>query len=390
MTAPVARDPDFVPGLEGVVAFESEIAEPDKDGGALRYRGVDIDDLVGHKDYAQVWGLLVDGSFAPGLPPAEPFPVPVHSGDIRVDVQSALAMLAPATGVMRPAAGHLRRARAREDARPRLRHDLVVRGPGRPRAGLCRWCRRSGWTRLQRRSPSGSWSAGAASPDPKHVKPRWTPTGSSGAEHGMNASTFTARVIASTGADVAAACLSSCGGRDVRPAARRRAGPGARSMIEEVERHRRRRRLREGGAGPRRSADGLRPPGLPGRGSRGPGCCGARPRSWARAAVRGGRGAGARRRSGRAARPSATRTGRAGARTWSSGRPIVLDFAEVPPSHVHLDVHLCPHGGLVGAHHGAEAHWASLVRPSGPLRRAQARARCGRWKASPEVLDQDN
>jgi len=38
---------DFKPGLEGVIAFESEIAEPDKEGSALRYRGVDIDDLVG-------------------------------------------------------------------------------------------------------------------------------------------------------------------------------------------------------------------------------------------------------------------------------------------------------------------------------------------------------
>jgi citrate synthase len=99
MTAPVAKDPNFVSGLEGIVAFESEIAEPDKEGGALRYRGVDIEDLVGNKDYAQVWGLLVDGSFHPGLPPAEPFPVPVHSGDIRVDVQSALAMLAPYWGL---------------------------------------------------------------------------------------------------------------------------------------------------------------------------------------------------------------------------------------------------------------------------------------------------
>ena len=33
---------DFKPGLEGVVAFETEIAEPDKDGGSLRYRVVDI------------------------------------------------------------------------------------------------------------------------------------------------------------------------------------------------------------------------------------------------------------------------------------------------------------------------------------------------------------
>lgn len=75
---------DFIPGLEGVVAFETEIAEPDKEGGALRYRGVDIEDLVGHVSFGNVWGLLVDGAFTPGLPPAEPFPIPVHSGDIRV------------------------------------------------------------------------------------------------------------------------------------------------------------------------------------------------------------------------------------------------------------------------------------------------------------------
>ena len=90
---------DFTPGLEGVVAFETEIAEPDREGGALRYRGVDIEELVGHVTYGHVWGLLVDNSFEPGLPPAEPYPIPVHSGDIRVDVQSALAMLAPAWGM---------------------------------------------------------------------------------------------------------------------------------------------------------------------------------------------------------------------------------------------------------------------------------------------------
>src|ERR1700756_2009417 len=90
---------DYSPGLEGVIAFETEIAEPDKDGGALRYRGVDIEDLVGNVSFGNVWGLLVDGKFRPGLPPAEPFPLPVHSGDIRVDVQSAVAMLAPAWGL---------------------------------------------------------------------------------------------------------------------------------------------------------------------------------------------------------------------------------------------------------------------------------------------------
>ncbi|MDQ1657041.1 MAG: citrate synthase, partial [Cryptosporangiaceae bacterium] len=90
---------EFKPGLEGVVAFETDIAEPDREGGALRYRGVDIEDLVGNVSFGNVWALLVDGKFGPGLPPAEPFPIPVHSGDIRVDVQSAVAMLAPYWGL---------------------------------------------------------------------------------------------------------------------------------------------------------------------------------------------------------------------------------------------------------------------------------------------------
>src|SRR4029077_842037 len=70
-------------------------------------------------------------------------------------------------------------------------------------------------------------------PDPRHVKAidaYWT----SAAEHGLNASTFTARVIASTGADVAAA-LSGAVGAMSGPL---HGGAPARvlSMIEEVER----------------------------------------------------------------------------------------------------------------------------------------------------------
>ena len=64
--APIPRD--FVPGLADVLAFTTEIAEPDRDGGALRYRGVDIQDLVAQKvEFGDVWALLVDGRFGKGL-----------------------------------------------------------------------------------------------------------------------------------------------------------------------------------------------------------------------------------------------------------------------------------------------------------------------------------
>jgi citrate synthase len=200
---------DFVPGLEGVIAFESEIAEPDKEGGALRYRGVDIEDLVGRVTFGNVWGLLVDGKFNPGLPPAEPYPVPVHSGDVRVDVQSALAMLAPVWG-LKPLLD-TSDEKAREDlARAAVMALSFV-------AQSARSIERPGQAMVPQSEVDKAetiverfmirWRG---EPDPKHVQAidaYWT----SAAEHGMNASTFTGRVIASTGADVAAALSGAVG-----------------------------------------------------------------------------------------------------------------------------------------------------------------------------------
>src|ERR687886_748798 len=79
-------------GLEGVVAFATTIAEPDREGGALRYRGIDIEELVGAVPFEQVWGLLVDESLEPGLPAAY-CELPVRTGGYMSDLQSGLAIL---------------------------------------------------------------------------------------------------------------------------------------------------------------------------------------------------------------------------------------------------------------------------------------------------------
>src|SRR5881409_3482768 len=225
----MADETVFKPGLEGVVAFETEIAEPDKEGSALRYRGVDIEDLVGRVSYGNVWGLLVDGRFAPGLPPAEPFPVPVHSGDIRVDVQSALATLAPAWGMEQLL--DIDDEQARDDlARCSVTAMSFVaqsaRGLGQPmvpqkRIDECETIVERFMVRWR------------GEPDPRHVK-AVDAYFISAAEHGMNASTFTARVVASTGAD-AAACISSGVGALSGPL---HGGAPSRvlHMLEEVER----------------------------------------------------------------------------------------------------------------------------------------------------------
>ena len=81
---------EFSPGLAGVVAFETEIAEPDKEGGELRYRGVNIEELVGKVPFEQVWGLLVDESLEPGLPAAY-CELEHRTGSHMSDLQAALA-----------------------------------------------------------------------------------------------------------------------------------------------------------------------------------------------------------------------------------------------------------------------------------------------------------
>lgn len=230
MTGMAAVPADFVAGLEGTVAFTTEIAEPDKDGGALRYRGVDITDLVDrHVTFGDVWALLVDGEFGNGLTPAEPFPLPIHSGDVRVDVQAGLAMLAPIWGY-RPlldiddATAREQLARASVMALSYVAQSARgIHHPAVPQRNIdeCPTVTARFMTR---------WKG---DPDPKHVEAidaYWV----TAAEHGMNASTFTARVIASTGADVAAALSGAVGAMSgpLHGGAPARVLP----MIEEAER----------------------------------------------------------------------------------------------------------------------------------------------------------
>ncbi len=203
MSTPTSVDTDGFDDAEPTdEVFETEIAELDAADGSLRYRGIDIAELVDRVSFGQVWGLLVDGAFEPGLPPAEPFPLPVHSGDARVDVQAALAQLAPVWG-FRPLLDI-----DADEARDDLARSAVMalsfvaqsaRGQHKPMVPQ----REVDKARTIVERFMIRWRA---EPDPRHVEAvdaYWV----SAAEDGLNASTFTARVIASTGAD-AAACLS--------------------------------------------------------------------------------------------------------------------------------------------------------------------------------------
>jgi citrate synthase len=199
---------DFKPGLEGVVAVETEIAEPDREGGSLRYRGIDIEELVGHYPYERVWGLLVDNDLDSAMPEPEPYEPAALTGNAPSDLQAETARL---SGVWRLGKlneisdeqarvdlGRLsaqmmsivaRSARVADGHSDTVPEDVVARGKTAAEKFLLRWRGES---------------------DPRHAKAidtYWICT----AEHGLNASTFTARIVASTGADCGASLSAAVG-----------------------------------------------------------------------------------------------------------------------------------------------------------------------------------
>ena len=198
---------DFKPGLEGVVAVETEIAEPDREGGQLRYRGIDIEELVGQYPYENVWGLLVDNDLSSKMPDPEPYEPAALSGNAPSDLQAETARMSShwslgklneisddqaRTDLARISAqmmGIVARSAAVADGREPAPDDVVEQGETAAEKFLLRW-------------------RGEAPPE--HVKAidtYWICT----AEHGLNASTFAARVTASTGADCGAALSSAVG-----------------------------------------------------------------------------------------------------------------------------------------------------------------------------------
>ncbi len=199
---------DFKPGLEGVVAVETEIAEPDREGGSLRYRGVDIENLVGHHPYENVWGLLVDDDINSKMPDPEPYEPAKLTGNAPADLQAETARLAGewklgklneiSDDQAREDLGRLsaqmmaivaRSARVADGHTEAVPDDVVAQGKTAAEKFLLRW--------------RGEADPRAA----KAIDTYWICT----AEHGLNASTFTARVVASTGADCGAALSSAVG-----------------------------------------------------------------------------------------------------------------------------------------------------------------------------------
>ncbi len=148
----------------------------------------------------------MDGRFEPGMPGAERIALQDPSGSVMADLQAALATLGPKWGLRQLV--DIGAEEARDDL-ARLSAAALSIVAQAARGARSRRCPKSEVAEGENAASQFlvRWRGAA---DPRHVQALdtyWV----SAAEHGMNSSTFTARVVASTGADCAAALSSAVG-----------------------------------------------------------------------------------------------------------------------------------------------------------------------------------
>ena len=201
-------DRPYSPGLEGVIAAETALGYVDGAAGRLLYRGYRIGDLVEHGTYPAIAELLWSGEWRPGAHlPTAPIPPAVLTA-LRALPTSAKPMDALRTAVSVWGAGQAlefpataEQARALTAFSPsalaafaRLRQDQEPIDPD-PSLDLT-----EGF--LYQLTGSRPDAGTARALDAYFIV---------GAEHGLNASTFTARVIISTRSDIASAVTGAIG-----------------------------------------------------------------------------------------------------------------------------------------------------------------------------------
>ncbi len=198
----------YSPGLEGVIAAETALGYVDGEQGRLLYRGYRIGDLVEHGTYPAVANLLWAGDWAPGHRMA--------TGEIPDGVMATLRAL-PATAKPMDA---LRTAVSAWGATQALTYPPT---PDQARAltafspsALAAFARLRAGQEPLRPDPSLDLVPGflyqltGTQPDPGTAR-ALDAYFVVAAEHGLNASTFTARVIVSTRSDLASAVSGAIG-----------------------------------------------------------------------------------------------------------------------------------------------------------------------------------
>ena len=205
------------PGLKGVVVADTEIGEVRGDEGFYHYREFDAIELARTSTLEQVWQLLVDGELAGvGTSGHDRFVAAVADARSRVELSAPLldAVATETTehhsGLMSTLPLVLDHAVASLDqTREQRRADAVALAASIPTLLASLHARRAGRAVTPpdaSRSHAADWLHMAVGREPTPEQVRLVETYLVATiDHGFNASTFAARVITSTGADVAAA-----------------------------------------------------------------------------------------------------------------------------------------------------------------------------------------
>jgi citrate synthase len=197
-----------VAGLDGIVVAETVLSEVDGEAGRLVVRGLPVEALAGHADFEEVARRLWEGLAPPPAPTAAAVRAALGRGRLaafrNVDELRRTAAGQPPVSALRLGLASLRSGGAGDHllataavpvfaaAFERARHGLPAVPPD-PALGHA-----ADFLRMLRGEPASA--AEAAALDAYLVTV---------AEHGMNASTFTARVVASTRAGVLPAVIAA-------------------------------------------------------------------------------------------------------------------------------------------------------------------------------------
>lgn len=198
-------------GLEGIAVAETTLSEIDGQRGTLRIKGFALDQLVARAGFEQTCSLLLDGE----LPSAERAEVWQQAlGQARVQAFEQLSRLGDALqsddamDALRASVAHIRPPADSGMAPATLVGAVGVFAPA--------------WARLQQglapHPPDPSAHHAADMLAMLHGQAQPAAAGAAletylttVADHGMNASTFAARVVASTGSDVVSAMVAALG-----------------------------------------------------------------------------------------------------------------------------------------------------------------------------------
>jgi citrate synthase len=206
--APAADDRPYSHGLEGVIAGETSLGYVDGANGRLLYRGYRIGDLVEHGTFSSVAELLWTGDWRPGIT--------MPTASVPLEVLAALRALQSTAGPM----DALRTAvsvwgAVHETVFPPTVEQARALTAFSPSA-LAAFARiRKGLEPIEPDLsldvvPGFLYQLTGERPDPATAR-ALDAYFVVGAEHGFNASTFSARVITSTRSDIASAVCGAIG-----------------------------------------------------------------------------------------------------------------------------------------------------------------------------------